>query len=63
MLADLVNIIIITVYLRMQPEGYGAAIYIFWSPGPYRIFISPVSFAVLQGPPLSSLDFCLHSAL
>ena len=48
----------------MQPEGYGAATYIFWAPGPYRIFVSPVSsLAVLQGPPLLSLDFCLHSAL
>ena len=57
-------IIIIIVHLRMQPEGYGAAIYIFWAPGPYRIFVSPVSsLAVLRGPPLLSLDFCLHSAL
>ena len=57
-------IIIIIVHLRMQTEGYGAAIYIFWAPGPYRIFVSPVSsLAVLRGPPLLSLDFCLHSAL
>ena len=57
-------IIIIIVHLRMQPEGYGAAIYIFWAPGPYRTFVSPVSsLAVLRGPPLLSLDFCFHSAL
>ena len=60
---SIVIIIIIIVHLRMQPEGYGAAIYIFWAPGPYRIFVSPVSsLAVLRGPPLLSLDFCLHSA-
>ena len=57
-------IIIIIVHLRMQPEGYGAAIYIFWVPGPYRISVSPVpSLAVLRDPPLLSLDFCLYSAL
>ena len=41
----------------MKPEGYGAAIYIFWAPGLYRISVSPVSsLAVLRGPPLLSLD-------
>ena len=55
--AIIIIIIIIIVHLRTQPEGYGAAIYIFWAPGPYRISVSPVpSFAVLRGPPLLSLD-------
>ena len=52
-------IIIIIDHLRMQPEGYGAAIYIFELLGSYRIFVSPVSFpAGLRGPPLLSLGFC-----
>ena len=36
-------IIIILVNLRMSPEGCGTAIYNFWDPVPYRIFVSPVS--------------------
>ena len=60
----IIIIIIIIDHLRMQPEGYGAAIYIFWALGPYRNFVSPVSsLAVLRGPPLFSLSFCLHSFL
>ena len=39
----MVIIIIVIVHLCMQPEGYGAAIYIFWASGPYRTFASPVS--------------------
>ena len=47
--------------MRMQPEGYGAAIYIFGAFGPYRIFVSPVSsLAVLRGPPLLSPSLVLY---
>ena len=42
-------IIIIILHLRMQPEGYGAAIYIFLAPEPYRIFVSPVSSLAVAG--------------
>ena len=46
----------------MQPECYGAAIYIFWTPGPYRIFVSPgSSLAVLRDPPLLLLDGMVRS--
>ena len=42
-------------HLRMQPDGYGAVIYIFRAPGPYLIFVSLVSpLAVFRGPPLLS---------
>ena len=58
----IIIIIIIIVHMRMQPGGYGAAIYIHWAPGPYLIFVSPVSpLVVLRGPPLLSPGFCLHS--
>ena len=53
-------IIIIIVHLNMQPEGYGAAIYI---SKPVSYLHLPGFFAVLQGRPLLSLDFCLYSAL
>ena len=50
-------IIIIIDHLRMQPEGYGAAIYIFELLGSYRIFVPPVSFpAGLRGQDPSQLS-------
>ena len=58
--SPLLSIIIIIIdHLRMQPDGYGAVIYIIWAPGPYLIFVSPVSpLAVFRGPPLLSPSLC-----